>query len=203
MRLLSLFTFATIAFSVVSALPLSKSNGIVARDDLNLVSSREFEVLEARARGVKNRSSRKFVPPPPDKVTFAKGEGAAHNGPDTLDKLGLHGKSRKSVEDFHRKAVEEHMAKIPGAHSAVIKQLAHTKGSRDPNIHISAEIRDIRGNIITAPRRGNPDVMDPTHHIYANSKDPTQGYHSLPIKYRKAVDRLHNVEGQPTGEGTI
>ncbi|KAF8970841.1 hypothetical protein BDZ97DRAFT_1914317 [Flammula alnicola] len=193
MRFFSLFTFATLAFSAVSAAPVSKSdNGIVARDNLYL-SSREIEVLEARAGG-DHKASKKYVPPPPPKVTFEKGV-SAHSASNHMDKLNLHGDSRKQVEGYHRHLVEEHMKTIPGAHTAVVKNLAHAKGSRDPHIHVSAEIRDKGGNIITAPRRGNPLVMDPTHHIYTNAADPANGYHVLPHAYKKAVDK-HNAIGE-------
>jgi len=201
MRFLSLFTFATLAFSAVSAAPVSKSdNVVVARDDLYL-SSREIEVLETRGGG-DHKDTKKYVPPPPPRVTFEKGV-SAHSASNHMDKLDLHGDSRKQVEDYHRKLVEEHMKTIPGAHTAVIKNLAHAKGSRDPHIHVSAEIRDKDGNIITAPRRGNPAQMDPTHHIYTNAADQSKGYDVLPHEYKKAVDKYNKIGGQPTGEGSI
>jgi len=199
MLLLSLFTFATLAFPVVSALPLLKSeHGIMARDDLYFVSAREIELLETRD----HKETKKYVPPPPPKVTFEKGV-TRHSAHNTMDRLDLHGDSRKAVEDYHRNVVTEHMKTIPGAHTAVIKNLAHSVGSRDPNIHISAEIRDKDGNVIHAPRHGNPAVMDPTHHIYVNKDDHSKGYDVLPKEYKKAVDRLNKVEGQPTGKGSI
>jgi len=197
MRLLSLFTFATLAFSVVSALPLLKSDGlIVPRDDLDLVSSREIEVLETRQ---KHKTSRKFVPPPPPKITFHKGD--HHSAHDTMDRLNLHAQKRKAVEDFHRNVVEQHMKNIPGAHTAVIKNLAHSRGSRDARMHISAEIRDKNGRIIEAPRHGNPAILDPTHHIVVHG-----GYDALPHEYKHAVDHSNTKNPKlrgKTGEGTI
>jgi hypothetical protein len=201
MRFFSLFTFATLAFSSVSALPVLRSDDIVARDDM-FVSSREIEILEARGKDHQHKETHKHVPPPPPKVTFEKGV-SSHSAHNHMDKLDLHGDSRKAVEDYHRKLVEEHMKTIPGAHSAVIKHLAHSKGSRDPHIHVSAEIKDQHGNIIHAPRRGNPAQMDPTHHIYTNKDEPHNGYHVLPHEYKKAVDNHNKIGGQPTGPGSI
>jgi hypothetical protein len=202
MRFFSLFTFATLAFSAVSALPVSRSNDIVARDDMYPVSSREFEVLEARGKGKQHKGSKKHVPPPPPKIKFEKGV-SAHSAHNHMDRLHLHGDSRKQVENYHRKLVEDHMKTIPGAHSAVIKNLAHAKGSRDPHIHVSAEIKDKHGNILHAPRRGNPAMMDPTHHIYTNKDNHADGYHVLPHAYKKAVDNHNRNTHQPTGEGSI
>ena len=138
MHFFSLFTFATVALSAVSALPVSNpkcvilylpfrtankvlsASGIMARDDMYPVSSREIEVLETRGKGSQHKDNKKHVPPPPPSITFLKeavpNSHAAHNH---MDRLDLHGDSRKQVEDYHRKVVEEHMKTI-GAHKAVI-----------------------------------------------------------------------------------
>jgi len=195
-------TFATLAISAVSAAPVARSdNGVFARDDL-YAFRREIEFLEARGPD-KHKETKKYVPPPPPKVTFDKSAENNHRPDKTLDKLDLHGDSRKKVEDYHRQVVENHMETVPGAHTGVVKQLAHSKGSRDPNIHVSAEIKNKAEGVIPAPRRGNPAVMDPTHHIYTNPEDPSKGYHVLPKEYKKAVDRHNKIAGQPTGEGSI
>jgi hypothetical protein len=199
MRFFSLFTFATLAFTSVSALPVLRSDDIVARDDMYPVSSREIEILETRGS---HKETHKHVPPPPPKTTFEKGV-SSHSAHNHMDKLDLHGKSRKAVEDYHHKVVQDHMKTVPGAHTAVIKNLAHSKGSRDPHIHVSAEIKDHHGNVIHAPRRGNPAQMDPTHHIYTNKHEPANGYHVLPHEYKKAVDKHNKIAGQPTGKGSI
>ena len=83
------------------------------------------------------------------------------------------------------------------------RQLAHSRGSVDPNIHVSAQIKDQAHNVIPAPRRGNPAIMDPTHQVYTNPSNPAQGYHVLPHEYKKAVDKYNKIGGQPTGEGSI
>ena len=149
MRFFSLFTFATLAFSAVSALPVSKSkciihrlhfcaanrvlstSDIVARDDLFPLSSRESEVLETRGKyyqhGDKGKSYRgkgkgkgQQAPQPPPKITFEKGV-SFHSAANHLNRLDLYGGSRKKVEDHHRKDVAAHMATIPGAQQASIK----------------------------------------------------------------------------------
>ena len=139
MRFFSLFAFATLAFSAVSAAPVPNSDkyvishllfctthwilstsGVVARDDV-YAFSREFEVLEARGKDNQHKSSQKAAPPPPPKVTFDKSADNRHRPDKTLDKLNLHGDSRKKVEDYHRKVVENHMNTVPGAHTGVVK----------------------------------------------------------------------------------
>jgi len=115
---------------------------------------------------------------------------APHN---TLDRLNLHANKRKAAEAYHLKVVTEYMKTVPKAHSATIINLAHTKGSRDPKLHISARIFDEHGKEIGKIRPGTEDLrdasgkkipptVDPTHHIYVNHKD-------LAPEYSKACDK--------------
>ncbi|KAF8155434.1 hypothetical protein B0H34DRAFT_859840 [Crassisporium funariophilum] len=200
MRFFSFFALACAGLQAASALPVyNPVNDHVARDDLSTVlgvSSRDIQFLEARN---KNKDTHKHVPPPPPAVTFEKNKNLPHAAHGALDKLNLHSDKRKKVEDYHRKVVEDHMKTIPGAHHAVINNLAHSTGSRDPHIHISATIHDIHGAVIGAPRRGNPAIVDPTHHIYVNKDHPADGYKNLPIEYTKAVYKKRKAEGKTPG----
>ena len=93
---------------------------VVARDDV-YPFSREIEVLEARGKGDQHKDSKKYVPPPPPKVTFDTSADNRHRPDKTLDKLDLHGDSRKKVEDYHKNLVADHMQTVPGAHTGVVK----------------------------------------------------------------------------------
>jgi len=195
-RFLSLFPFfsffalACAVVHAVSALPVPWTDapeyGLSARDDLEARST-DFEVLEERAKG----SSRKYTPPRPPTVTFEKGV-SKHSAQDSLKNLGLQGKKRKAVENYHTRVVQNHMKTVPGAKSAVIKNLAHDVGTRDRRMHVSAVIKGKDGQPITAPRRGNPAIRDPTHHIYVNKK-------SLPRAMTRAADRKANREASMVG----
>ncbi|KAF8155422.1 hypothetical protein B0H34DRAFT_713210 [Crassisporium funariophilum] len=200
MRFFSLFALACAGLQAASALPISNpDNDRVARNDLSTVfsvSSRDTQLLEARN---KNKDTHKHVPPPPPAVTLEKNKSLPHSPHNTLDRLNLHGDKRKAVVDYHTKVVEDHMKTVPGAHSAVIKNLAHSAGSRDPKIHISATVHDKHGASIGAPRHGNPAILDPTHHIYTNKENPADGYKGLPIEYKKAVDKKRKAEGKQPG----
>ena len=79
------------------------------------------------------------------------------------------------------------------------RNLAHGKGSVDPNIHISAKIKNERSDIIGAARRGNANRIDPTHHVYTNKKNPEAGYAGLPLEYKKAMDKKARREGKKSG----
>jgi hypothetical protein len=118
-----------------------------------------------------------------------------------LNKLRLHGKKRKAVEKYHRKLVGDHVKDIHAAPSSEssIKNLAHGTGSVDPKIHISVKIKNERGDIIGAPRHGNANRIDPIHHVYTNKENPKDGYASLPIEYKKALDKKARREGKKTG----
>ena len=64
-------------------------------------------------------------------------------------------------------------------------------------------LKDKDSGPIYAPRRGNPAVMDRTHHIYTNGEDPSKGWDVLPHEYKKAIDKRNKIEQQPTGEWSI
>jgi len=91
--------------------------------------------------------------------------------------------------------VAEHMKTIKNAHSAEIINLAHGIGSRDPNIHISAKFYNKEGVVIETPQRGN-GVLRETTHVYVNKEHPENGYHTLPLEYKKAMDRNALREGR-------
>ncbi|CAA7262949.1 unnamed protein product [Cyclocybe aegerita] len=199
MRFFSVLSLACAVLQAVSAIPVSNPIKDPVAHGASYTSSTNTQHLEVRGRqGKHHRSSRKHKPPTPVPITFDK-EKSPHAAHQALNNLNLHGKKRKAVEKYHKNVVAEHMKTVPGAHSAVIKNLAHSMGSRDPNVHISAVIKDKAGNIITAPRRGNPNIQDPTHHIYTNKQHPHDGYKPLPIEYKKAVDKKLKAEGKKPG----
>ena len=79
-----------------------------------------------------------------------------------------------------------------------LSNLAHAKGSRDPKIHISAEFKDVHGNVIQTPRHGNGQPA-PIAHVYIGNPDHHDSVHSynaaahdaLPHAYKHAVAK-HN-----------
>ncbi|KAF9525668.1 hypothetical protein CPB83DRAFT_896840 [Crepidotus variabilis] len=103
-------------------------------------------------------------------------------------------------EDYHKKVVHEHLKKIPAAKTAVIKNLAHSIGSVDPYIHISAALKDSAHEIIKAPRRGDPTQRDPIHHVYTNPHNPADGKKHLPKIYMKHVDKHLVKQGKKPGQ---
>jgi len=187
------FFFFALVFAVVQAvfaLPVPANDAVVydlsVRNDLDTRRT-DFEVLEERGKG----TSRKYTPPKPPSVTFETGV-SKHSAQDVIRDLGLHGKKRKAVENYHTRVVLNHMKNIPGAKSAVIKHLAHDKGTRDRRMHVSAVIKGKDGQPITAPRRGNPAIRDPIHHIYVNKN-------SLPRPMTRALERKANREASMVG----
>ena len=185
------------------------------RNNLYTFSSHDTELLEVRAKSHQNKGSKKHVPPPPPSVTFSK-DNSKFSPKNHLDELRLHGKKREAVEKWHKNVVAEHMKTVKDAHSAEIMQvffsrfidllflmsinrnLAHSVGSKDPNIHISVQFKDKHGNIIETPQRGN-GKLKPTAHVYVNKEDPEHGYKELPIEYRKAMDKHAIREGREPG----
>ncbi|PPQ71022.1 hypothetical protein CVT25_008384 [Psilocybe cyanescens] len=194
MRFIPFFTLAFAVLQTATAVPVTRqANDIAARNEP--LYGRTNQYLVRCGKDHQHHSSHKPAPPGHiDHITFAKGHGPEHqhSASNALDALHLHGHKRKEVENFHKHAVADHMAHTPGAHSAVIKNLAHSQGSRDPHVHISAQIKDAHGHIIEAPRRGNPAIMDPTHHIYVDKA-------SLPHHFTKAVEKKQHREGRHGG----
>lgn len=150
-------------------------------------------------KATNTRTAKSFVQP---RLTFDKSAGNPHRpSGKTLDKLNLHG--HKLKEDYHRKVVEDQMQTVPGAHTSVVKWVFLLPPPSVFGIHCDdwhsrkraqshAILTSILAllwlkiwprTIITVPRRGNPVILDPTHHIYTN-----QGYHVLHHEYKKAVD---------------
>jgi len=92
--------------------------------------------------------------------------------------LGLKDHDGKVVEDYHKNIVAAEMEKH-GAHSAEINYLAHTQGSTDPNMHITATFRDAEGTIVHSTY-GTPAKIGDRHHVYTGE---------LPKEYTQAVQR--------------
>ncbi|KAF8157278.1 hypothetical protein B0H34DRAFT_859798 [Crassisporium funariophilum] len=198
MRFSTFVALACVGLHAASALPVfTRAYERVVRDDLSTVSSRDTQLLAARTPP-HHKDTKKHVPTPPSPITFEKGV-SPHSAHNDLDALHLHSGKRKTVENYHKQVVGDHMKTVPAAHSAVIKNLAHSTGSRDPHIHISAEIKDPHSSVIGAPRRGHPAITDPIHHVYVNKENPADGYSKLPKEYTKAVDKKRKSEGRPTG----
>ncbi|KAF9008285.1 hypothetical protein BDQ17DRAFT_1422356 [Cyathus striatus] len=83
--------------------------------------------LEGRARKPKGKSEnqiKKQQAMQKPKVKFGQ---ATRNH---LDKLDIHGKDRKTVKNFYKNVVKQHLAKT-GANSAQLKFLAHDIGTVD------------------------------------------------------------------------
>lgn len=76
-----------------------------------------------------------------------------------------------------------------------LSNLAHSRGSKDQKMHITARFKDIHGNIISCPRHGNPNLYDQKVHIYIGNPDDHINEHSynvaahtaLPASYKTAV----------------
>ncbi|KAF8996755.1 hypothetical protein BDQ17DRAFT_1364131 [Cyathus striatus] len=109
-----------------------------------------------------NKKTKKASTHTPAKVSFSGGA-KKH-----LDNLGLHGKDRKNNE----------MGK-KGADSAQIKHLAHTEGSKDPKMHMTANLWD-KNNKRIKSTYGTPPKKGDLHHLYTGSKP-------LPKAYTNAV----------------
>jgi len=137
-------------------------------------------VLEERAAKFKNikktpsnnKKTKKASTHTPAKVSFSGGA-KKH-----LDNLGLHGKDRKNVKKFHSKIAKNEMGK-KGADSAQIKHLAHTEGSKDPKMHMTANLWD-KNNKRIKSTYGTPPKKGDLHHLYTGSKP-------LPKAYTNAV----------------
>ncbi|KAF8988140.1 hypothetical protein BDQ17DRAFT_1374327 [Cyathus striatus] len=104
----------------------------------------------------------------PAKVPFSRG---AKKHPDNL---GLHGKDRKNVKKFHSKVAKKEMGK-KSADLAQIKHLAHTEGSKDPKMHMTANLwnknnKRIKSTYGTPPKKGD------LHHLYTGSKPLPKAY---------------------------
>ncbi|KDR71243.1 hypothetical protein GALMADRAFT_159482 [Galerina marginata CBS 339.88] len=154
MRFFSLLTLATAILGGVSALTVP-----VKRSDLDSI-----DVLEAREPG-KNNNPVKF-----------SGAAKAH-----MTNLGLAKGSaeRKQVKDYHRKLVAGEMTKH-GATTAQVVHLAHTQGSADPRLHVTAGFWDannkrMKVNYGTPPNEKTGKLA----HVYADHQpvDPTYLHH--------------------------
>jgi len=89
------------------------------------------------------------------------GEGAEHR---LQNVLGLQGDALQVVTDYHKNTVAAEMDKHK-AHSATIHYIAHTEGSADPKMHITATLKDHKGKTIPS-KYGNPEKEGQRHHIY-------------------------------------
>jgi hypothetical protein len=153
MRAFSLFTFATAILGGVSALtvPYKRSN---------------FDSVDAL-------DVREPANPIPNPIKFSGGA-KAH-----LDRLGLAKGSaeRKQVKAYHRKIIAEEMARN-GAHSAQVVHLAHSVGSVDPKLHITAGFWDASNTRIKSTY-GDPPKSGNLHHVYADHHpvDPVYAHH--------------------------
>jgi len=92
------------------------------------------------------------------------------NAREELDKMGLHGKARKSTIKWHKNQVKQQMRTHPAlkgkAKSAVIEHVAH-KGGSDPKEknHITASFRDKNRQTVPNSFNGGKNF-----HLYVGSK---------------------------------
>jgi len=96
-----------------------------------------------------------------------------------LDKLGLHGKSRKHAKSYHKQVIKQDMERH-GAASAIITHIAHSGGSdAGERFHITAQYvghdgQDIHSHHID--QNGNPSE---SHHVYPEDQNRE---HPIPAK---------------------
>jgi hypothetical protein len=170
MRTFTILSLACCFLSVVSALPILGSSS--ATDD-----------------SLYRRMT--YPPVSQPKVTFQHTE-HPHSAGRVLDHMNLTPANRKIIEDHHIDTVKTHMQHIPGAKSAEIVNLAHSRGSVDPNVHITAVFKDHAGNKILVPHHGDPTKASHNVHVYTNPHNIKDGASVLPPAYHDAV-RAHQI----------
>lgn len=98
-----------------------------------------------------------------------------------MDNLGLHGKARKRVKNYHKAVLKQDMRRH-GAATGTIMHIAHSGGS-DPNerFHITAEYKGHKGEQIHSNYLvdGNPS---PKFHVYPEDQERR---HPIPSKIRQ------------------
>jgi len=110
-----------------------------------------------------------------------------------LDDLGLHGKERKKVKTEHVNRIKQEM-KTNGATHATVEHLAHSTGSKDPNVHITATFQKAQqasnGGIHKEPIHSSYTDKETgekktglNHHVYTNMEDKTKGKEAMPIHH--------------------
>ncbi|KAF9530161.1 hypothetical protein CPB83DRAFT_905446 [Crepidotus variabilis] len=85
-----------------------------------------------------------------------------------MDNLGLHGKDRQKASKWHRGVVKKALAS-KGADTAQIKHLAHSQGSVDPRLHITAKLWN-KDNKVIKSSYGTPPKKGDLHHIVVPPK---------------------------------
>jgi len=165
MRISKLFTLSSLALGFASALAIPVRRGTTRDEDLE----------------------RRDNHPNHDKVSFEPK--AMHH---MQNILALKDHDGQVVEDYHKNAVAAAMEKHPGAHSAEIHYLAHTEGSTDPNMHITATFFNEKGAIVHS-KYGTPEKTGERHHIYITGE--------LPKEYTHAVQRhKEHLERDPAAK---
>jgi hypothetical protein len=130
------------------------------------------------------------------KITFGD-EARKH-----LDDLGLHGKERKQVKKEHVNRIKQEM-KTNGATHATVERLAHSAGSKDPNVHITATFQKAQvasnGGIHKEPIHSSwkdsasgETKTGVNHHVYTNMQDKTKGEEAMPIHHPTYHQALKN-----------
>lgn len=109
----------------------------------------------------------------------------SQNARNDLNKLGLTGKDRRKVKNFHKNLAKASMKANPGANTAEIYQLAHKNTSpHDKRLHATGKLFNAKGNLMP-PAGYTPPPGSPAPrytHMYAH----TDNVNTLPAAMKNA-----------------
>lgn len=152
--------------------------------------ARDKKALQKHAVAKAQRAGRASGPKVPTaaKITFGK------EARKEMNKLGLHGKSRKHAKNYHKAALKQDMERH-GAATGTITHIAHSGGS-DPKerFHMTAQYKNHHGQVMHSHHVDLNGIPSSSFHVYPEDQ---KRQHPKPAQIianenRKAAGRAKN-----------